>query len=80
MPMAPRRNVTVAPAAETNNQLLYSRRDAAAWLGCSVDYLSRMEEKGLITGVRLNPRGANAMIYYRRQDLLDLAQNARSAR
>jgi MerR HTH family regulatory protein len=53
--------------------LLYSRRDAAHLLSCSIETLRRYERVGLLDPVRLNKLSRKGSVYYRRAQLLALA-------
>jgi hypothetical protein len=54
--------------------LLYSRRDAAHLLSCSVDTLIRLERQGDLSPIRINKKSPTASVYYRREQLLALAR------
>jgi hypothetical protein len=54
--------------------LLYSRRDAAHLLSCSVETLIRLERKGDLTPIRINKHSPKASVYYPREELLGLAK------
>ena len=55
--------------------LLVSRKDAAIMLGgISIATLQRMEERGTLERVRLNPDSKIGQVFYRFDDLVRLAQ------
>jgi hypothetical protein len=59
--------------------LLYSRRDAAHLLSCSVETLIRLERQGDLNPIRINKKSPTASVYYRREELLKLASGDHDA-
>jgi hypothetical protein len=59
--------------------LLVSRKRAAALLGnISVATIIRMEARGILTPVRLNPSSASGQVFYRFTELTDLVDAGRT--
>ena len=69
-----RRLVTAAKAEALRNRerLLYTRREAAALFGVSVETLIRLENEGRLTPLKLSTR-PGGMVLYRAAEILGLA-------
>jgi hypothetical protein len=61
------------PAAPTAPKLLHSRKESAYLLDCSVAKLIRLENLGLLRGIKLDPSKPNGITYYAHTDLVVLA-------
>jgi hypothetical protein len=75
-----RRKKDRAPPATIPERLLYPRAEAAVLLGVNTQTLSRLEQQGCLTPVRLNsaPGARSGKVLYARSELLQLVQ-ARTA-
>jgi hypothetical protein len=60
--------------ALSDHQLLYSRSQVRKILGISLGSLVRLESSGHLKPVRLNPEKATAKVFYRRSDVVALAE------
>jgi hypothetical protein len=58
-----------------DEQLLLSRKDAAALLGVTVSYVQSLERAGMLKGLRLS-RSATAMVFFKRSDIVALVEQA----
>ena len=62
-------------AAFAPQPLLYSRQATRQLLGgISIASIKRLERNGELTPVRLNRRSATSQVFYKRQEVLALAQ------
>jgi hypothetical protein len=76
-----RRSEQPARALMEQRQLLFSRQQARPILGYpSLATLIRLERKGVLTPIRLNPRQTTGQVYYRGDELLRLVNGEASDR
>jgi hypothetical protein len=60
-------------SAPTAPKLLHSRKESAYLLDCSIAKLIRLENLGLLRGIKLDPSKPNGITYYSHTDLVVLA-------
>jgi hypothetical protein len=61
-----------AASLRDRQRLLYTRREAGALFGCSIETLIRLEGEGRLTPLKLSTR-PGGMVFYKAQQVLELA-------
>jgi hypothetical protein len=71
----PRQQSPTDRSTESELQLLYTRRQAAALYGTSVQYIQGLEKIGKLKPLRLS-RSATGQVFFTRQNLLSVIEEA----